>query len=91
MTDFGRLCSGANVQKVSSLKQCKGYAAFMAKKHSRFSFKGTEETSVVPKGCYILQGGSFYWNTHSTGSAHSMARHVCKKFGKVYSGIFRVK
>ena len=40
-----------------------------------------ENTSLWPKGCYVVTNGNVYWNNHKTGSPNAMASQVCIQQG----------
>ena len=77
--DFGKnSCSQGTL--VDTEAECK--QAALALKGSS-ALRAVDSWSYIPKGCFFTgsSGSNVYFNTHSTGSGHSMFSPVCKVKG----------
>ena len=82
ITDLGEDCQDRGLQSLD-LKECiKDFTAdFIQAYYPQYEFKEYETTSEYPKGCYIFVGKDDYkgyFNMHSSGSAESRSRAICK-------------
>ena len=67
------VCLGASIPIREESVCAEAAAAF------GYSFRGSEEVSTYPSGCYRWGLRSVYYNTHTPGSARSDSRLICAK------------
>ena len=48
----------------------------------KLTFVRKETESAYPKGCYSINGGDVYFNTHPTGKQNEHSAPICQSKGK---------
>ena len=81
ITDLGEDCQDRGLQPLNSKECITDSTDFIQTHYPEYEFKEYETTSEYPKGCYIFVGKDDYkgyFNMHSSGSAESRSRAICK-------------
>ena len=81
LTDLGEDCQDRGLQPLNSKECITDSTDFIQTHYPEYEFKEYETTSEYPKGCYIFVGKDDYkgyFNMHSSGSAESRSRAICK-------------
>ena len=77
-TGRGLTCSGSTWINLSNAKECSDAVQY-AKSfngNARYSYEIYE--SGKPKGCFIYDSGTMYFNVHPTGRGAQGTRNICK-------------
>ena len=80
-TDSGVTCSDSGFIDMSTAQECSGAVSYARSFNSKARYQSEQSWSSEPKGCFILDDGSMYFNTHSTGSTtfHISRTSICFK------------
>ena len=80
-TDNGFTCSASGFVELSTAQECSGAVSYAKLFNSKARYQSEQGWSSEPKGCSILDEGSMYFNTHTTGgnNSHISRTSICKK------------
>ena len=76
----GELCSDDGYLAVNDIETCKA-ATLTLNSNSNYKFENAVNFDNLPKGCYLFQYQTVYFNHHSTGSKNDRANQICKPGG----------
>ena len=78
-TDRGVVCSDSRFMDLSTAQECSGAIDYAKSFNSDANYRGEGSWDEYPKGCYIYDSGSMYFNTHSTGTNQGRTISICRK------------
>ena len=77
-TDKGVTCSESGFMDLSTAQQCSAALNYAMSFNSGASYQFEDSWSGNPKGCFIFDWGSMYFNTHSTGGRNYYVVSICE-------------
>ena len=77
-TDTGKHCSDIAMRDLSNYQQCQLASTYAITFNTNAQWIAYGLWSNYPRGCYIDDDGSMYFNGHDTGESQSSSRAICK-------------
>ena len=81
-TDKGATCNacfGSGCRDLFNAQECSDAENFAKSFNSRAGWDGELWLVDYPRGCFVLDSGDMYFNTHTTGGFSSAATSICRK------------
>ena len=78
-TASGVTCSESGFIDLSTEEECSGAVDYARSFNRNAKYRDATASSSYLKGCFILDGGFMYFNTHSTGGICSSCTSICRK------------
>ena len=77
-TENEKTCEDKGLKDLKFYQDCVVAVTYATTFNSKARYGGWGIWQNYPKGCYIADDGSMYFNTHSTGKPLSNTRTICK-------------
>ena len=77
-TEKGVTCSDVGVSDLEDHTTCIEAIPYAKSLNPDAAYQGTFSSSMAPKGCYIFDAGTAWFNGHTTGSRRSDTRSICR-------------
>ena len=82
------MCDDFNQGTIDNLEDCKSllkskYVTSFSKKVIKFKEESKKDQKNYPRGCYIYQNKTLYFNPHEKGKRSNTSHPVCKE-SKIY-------
>ena len=80
-TDNGVPCSDSGFMDLSTAQECSSTVSYATSFNVKANYQNSLSTVYYPKGCFILDMGNIYFNTHSTGGRQYASDYasICRK------------
>ena len=72
-------CSESGFIDLSTGQECSDAVKYAISFNEKAHFNRKIYGAEYPKGCYILDAGAMYFNSHSSGKNNTKAHNICKK------------
>ena len=76
LSDNNGLCSDLEALAINTSSECRSSISKIQHFQPNAYFNADEESSIWPKGCYII-GDEVWWNNDRTGSRSESSRQIC--------------
>ena len=77
LTEKNKTCLESTGTLVDDLETCRTAVDFVKKNISTARFVDEEDDGRWPKGCYLANPDTVYFNNHLSGSSNEGARQIC--------------
>ena len=78
-TDNGVTCSDRGFMDLSTAQECSSAVSYATSFNAKAKYVDLLTQPYYPKGCFILDMGNIYFNTHFAGQKESRSTSICKK------------
>ena len=78
-TDNGVTCSDMGFMDLSTAQECSSTVSYATSFNVKANYESSLSQAHYPKGCFILDWGNIYFNTHSIGKRQRESTSICKK------------